>query len=785
MGNCRIGAIRNANLLFEQKPNAGIVSRHNFAAVNEEKDKVSHSGKAAILSNRVKPPARAIDPASIPDGLKSYDRWLGWRWTWDARKQKWNKPPVDVRTGRSGSSTDSATWCSFDEALAAVQTGRCDGIGFALGEADGIHFAGADLDDCRNPETGELSALANEIIATLDSYCEVSPTGTGVKLLCIGTLPAKSKTKNKAGTVEIYSNGRYFTVTGQHVEGSPTSVEHRQDQLAEVWQQFIGNEQPARKRRTISDRPMQRVGVDSVVLASMLNIQAGENENDGSRRLFALACRAVEHGLDDESAIAAIRAYEQQHPFPNVWSDDDILRRIRDAEKRNDVQRGSITRQKTDLGNAERFRDQHGDDVRFCHPWGKWLVWDERRWAIDDSGEVMRRAKHTARSIYVEASRCDSDEESKKLTRWAIATEQSKYLTAMVTLAKSELPIAVETLDAQPWLLNCQDGTIDLQTGQLREHRRDDFLTKCAPVKWSEGSPTLWLSFLDRIFEGNQKLIGFVQRLMGLSLVGEVQEHILPIFYGSGANGKSVLISTWLGMLGEYGAKAPASLLIASKSRQHPTELASLHGKRFVAASETDDGCRLSEALVKDLTGGEPIKARRMREDFWEFIPSHTLVLTTNHKPIIRGTDNGIWRRIYLVPYKTTIPKSEQDRKLPNKLTLEWPAILRWAVAGCLEWQRNGLQPPDEVLAATNTYRTDMDVFGKFIDECCIVRPDIETPASALYERYKSWAQGRGEYVQTQTMFGTRLNDRGFIGRRATSGKHRGRAIWAGIGLSA
>jgi len=223
---------------------------------------------------------------------------------------------------------------------------------------------------------------------------------------------------------------------------------------------------------------------------------------------------------------------------------------------------------------------------------------------------------------------------------------------------------------------------------------------------------------------------------------------------------------------------------MASKSKQHPTELANLHGRRLVAASETDDSCRLSEALVKDLTGGEPIIARRMREDFWQFVPSHTFVLSTNHRPAIRGTDNGIWRRIYLVPFNVTIPTAEQDKELPNKLREEWPAILRWAVAGCLEWQRSGLQPPDEVLAATSAYRSDMDVFGRFIDECCTVRPEIETPASELYERYKVWTLEHGEFTQTQTMFGSRLNDRGFRGGRATRGEHRGRATWTGIGLA-
>ena len=604
-------------------------------------------------------------------------------------------------------------------------------------------------------------------------------------MLLLGSLPAGSKTKNKAGTVEIYTKGRYFTVTSQHLVVTPPDVEDRQSELTDVWERHIGSEQDSNSRQRSVTRKSQSNDVDNAALVDMLKILPSTSENDGSSRLFSLACRVVEHDLSDESAIATIRAYEKEHPFPKTWGDQELLQRVRDAEKRDDVQRGSVIRRRTDLGNAERFRDQHGHEVRYCHPWGKWLVWDGIRWKVDDSGEIMRRAKKTARSIYAEAARCESDEESKKLASWGIQTEKSRNLAALVSLAKSELPISVEELDSDPWLLNCKNGTVDLRTGKLLEHCREHYLTKCTPVDWSDVTPELWITFLNQIFDSDQEMIRFVQQLMGISLVGEVKEHLLPIFYGSGANGKSVLVSTWLGLLGEYGAKAPASLLMASKSRQHPTDVASLFGKRFVAASETDDGCRLSEALVKDLTGGEKITARRMREDFWEFNPTHTFALSTNYKPIVRGTDNGIWRRVKLVPFTVTIPKDEQDPDLPNKLRAEWSAILSWAVAGCLDWQENGLVKPKEVLVATSTYQSDMDLFGKFIEECCKVSTDAEIPASKLYDHYKVWAAECGEYVQSQTMFGTRLGERGFTRKRISRGKNRGRYAWSGIGISA
>lgn len=726
------------------------------------------NGKASVIGNhRHKPHTPSVNPADIHDGLKSFDRWLGWRWVWNERSRKWDKPPIDARTGRPGSSTNAATWCSFEQAMNAHRTGFVDGIGFVLGAADcDVNFAGIDLDDCRDRLTGELSELARDIVETMGTYAEVSPSGTGIKLLCIGTLPAGARTKNKAGTVEIYGSGRYFTVTSQRIDGTPKRVEQRQEQLHTVWQKYIGAEQTHTTNGKPQNKDESGGGVREQALLAMLRIRPDDDEHDGSNRLLAVCCRAVEHELDDGSAIATIRKYEETHPFPTQWSDDDILRRLRDAERKTRRGAGAI-RNTTDTGNGERFASQHGFNVRHCHPWSKTLIWDGRRWALDESGEEMRLAKRTARSIWLEAAKAESEATRKRLGDWAAASEKRDRLNAMIALARSEqpIPISVETMDSDGWLLNVENGTVDLHTGQLREHRREDYLTKLCPLEYpteAGDDPVLWLEFLDRIFAGNAPLIRFVQKLMGLSLVGEVVEHILPICWGGGANGKSVLIETWLGMLGgDYASKAAANLLMTTKHDRHPTELATLHGKRLVAAVESADGSRLSESLMKELTGGDSIQARRMREDFWQFRPSHTVVLATNHKPVIRGTDLGIWRRIRLIPFTVTIPEAEQDKHLASRLRAEWPSILRWAVAGCLDWQRNGLQAPDEVSRATEGYRADSDLLGEFISECCVTGEHYEVQAKVLYARYKAWTEERGEFVETQTRIGLRLAERG------------------------
>lgn len=432
----------------------------------------------------------------------------------------------------------------------------------------------------------------------------------------------------------------------------------------------------------------------------------------------------------------------------------------------------------TDMGNSERFAAQHGGNVRYCYAWNSWLAWDGTRWVVDSMGEIERLAKQTVLQIYHEATAEEINQaERKEICKWAHDSQRASALRAMISLARSQqpIPIAVDSLDAEPWLLNCENGTIDLATGQLREHRQEDCLTKRCPVEYPHepgDEPLLWLEFLDRIFAGNSALIGFVQRLMGLSLVGKTYEHILPIFWGLGANGKTTLLETWAGILGgDYAMSAPPGLMTLKKFDGHPTELASLHGKRLVSVEETPDGGRLSENSVKMLTGGSAIEARRMREDFWRFEPSHTFVIATNHRPIIKGTDNGIWRRVQLVPFTVTIPANERDAHLKEKLQREFSAILRWAVDGCLAWQRSGLQEPADVSEATEEYRSTSDVLGSFIESCCLIGPQYRVQSSLLYGYYKQWCEVNGEFVETQTKFSTRLKDRGFK-------SVRGHVIW-------
>jgi len=420
----------------------------------------------------------------------------------------------------------------------------------------------------------------------------------------------------------------------------------------------------------------------------------------------------------------------------------------------------------TDVGNGERFTEQHGDRVRYSFDWNKWFWYDGRRWVPDANGEVYRLGKQTAQRIYAEASQFTEKDQAKRVANWAHQSQSKFRIAAMLDMAKSEKPIPLDyrTLDLDGWLLNCENGTVDLKTGKLRDHDAGDFLSLTTGVSYParKAIPTLWLRFLSEIFEDNEALIGFVQRLCGVALVGHIYEHILPMAIGVGCNGKSVLCETVRSVFGHYAMAAPQGLLMVKRFQTHSTETADLFRKRLVIVSETNDDSRLNEGLVKSLTGGEAIRARRMREDNWEFDPTHTLLLVTNHRPIVRGRDVGIWRRLRLIPFNAQIAAEKQDAKLAEKLRAEYPAILAWMVQGCLDWQQGGLQEPQEVLLATDEYKAEQDVLGSFVDECCMLSNSFRVKASTLYQGYRKWAETSGEKIETQRSFGTKMTERGF-----------------------
>jgi putative DNA primase/helicase len=429
---------------------------------------------------------------------------------------------------------------------------------------------------------------------------------------------------------------------------------------------------------------------------------------------------------------------------------------------------------RTDLGNARRLIDRFGKGLRYCPKWGAWLIWDGRRWREDETGEIHRLAKRTVRHIGAEAADVDDDAEAKAVLKWALESESKKRLDAMVGLAWSEpgIPVEVDELNADPWALNVENGTVDLRTGELRPHRQADLITRLAPVTFDpKADCPKWLAFLERVLGGDKDLIAFVRRAAGYAATGDVSEHALLFLYGTGRNGKGTFLETLLALLGEYATTIDAGHITARRYEDHPTWLTDLDGRRFVATVEVEDGKQMAEALVKKLTGGDRVKARRMREDNYEFDPSHKIFLAANHPPEIRGTDEGIWSRIKLIPFNVFIPPEERIRDLRKTMVREeGPGILNWIVAGCLEWRREGLKEPQAVTAATKNYRTAMDAVGGFLTERCDsyldndeLKEKARTPKDKLYHAYVDWAKSNGcDPVLSGRKFGSELERRGY-----------------------
>ncbi|MDG3008533.1 phage/plasmid primase, P4 family [Paludisphaera mucosa] len=435
----------------------------------------------------------------------------------------------------------------------------------------------------------------------------------------------------------------------------------------------------------------------------------------------------------------------------------------------------------TDMGNGERLAARYGRMVRYCKPWGKWLVWDGKRFALDRTGVVSRLAKKATRKILAEAAMIGDDDERKKHAAHAFATQGRSRIDSMLAMASTELgiPVLPEDMDRDPWLFNCMNGTIDLRTGTLKKHDQADVLTQLCPIEFDpHATCRLWDATLDLFFAGDQKLIAYWQRVCGYALVGIIRDHLMPVAYGEGSNGKSTILGTLLEVFGpDYAMKAPSNMLMAKAHDSHPTDRADLFRKRLVVAIETESGRRLDEVMVKELTGGDRIRARRMREDFWEFSPTHTLVMATNHRPTIRGTDHGIWRRLRLVPFSVKVDGEKADTAMAEKLRAEFPGILAWAVRGCLAWQELGLNEPESVSAATAEYRAEQDVIGSFLAEATVQSGNCRTRCNALYAAYREWAEKAGEHPVTLKLFGQTMKERGF-------GQHRSNGKWyLGVGL--
>lgn len=561
----------------------------------------------------------------------------------------------------------------------------------------------------------------------------------------------------------------------------------------------------------------------SKYLAAIPGAIAGQHGHD---QCFAAACALVVGFELDEAAALDLLAREYNPRCDPPWSDRELLHKVRSATK-TDGERGHllkpskvanpeidldnpppgiaiddqhhdvsdvapptdqpqqapaagprVRRPLTDLGNAERFKDRHGHNVRYCAPWTKWLIWDGSRWAIDDGKRCTTLAEETARSITAEAKGETDAAIRQAVARWGKQSEASARIQGMITLATAlpGIPIRPQDLDKNPWLLNCANGTVNLETGKLQDHDRRDLITKTTGTAFD---PAANCPQYDKFLSEVQPDAGvrrFLDQLDGYSCTGVIREHIFVQHYGVGRNGKGTKLETKREILGDYAVKIPAETLCVKKGgSQHPTDRAAFFGRRFALASETGHNAVLDVALVNELTGGDTISCRRMREDFWTYEPTHKLEIQTNHKITVHETSLGIWSRMALVPWTADFSDpAKADTALPTKLKSEAAGILARFVRGCLDWQTHGLVRPQVIVEASREYQDDSDVLGAFIQECTEVAPNHKCTAKDLYAAYLAWAKDHGEYEMSQNKLGRFLVERGFKRQKSGTVSWRG-----------
>ncbi len=463
---------------------------------------------------------------------------------------------------------------------------------------------------------------------------------------------------------------------------------------------------------------------------------------------------------------------------------------------RDIVEPGWLDRQRyplTDLGNAERLAARHGDDIRYCTSQRTWFIWDGCRWKADDTAEIMRRAKHTVRKMLLEAEQIPDSDDREKAMKWILQSESEFRLKAMVNLAGSEEGIAstVDDFDQSHWLLNVKNGTVDLRTGDMLDHDRNNMITKLAPVEWQglAAKLPLWEQFLDDATDGDKDLQAFLQRAVGYSFTGDASEEVLFFVHGPTAAGKSTFIEAIRVALGNYGCKADFETFLKRKSTGGTrNDIARLVGSRFVASGEVDEGKALAEGLVKSITGGEVVTARFLYKEAFEFLPTFKLWLVANDAPDVKSSDAAMWRRILRVPFDKVVPESKRDPKLKAQLVdpnVAGSAILAWAVQGCLDWQQNRLQIPAVVTRATEEYRAEMNPLKDFIADYCqldLNDPNFWEATSNVRSAYGEWREKNGTVFLSDRKLASSLRELGCEPeqRQLLGNKTRG---WKGISL--
>jgi putative DNA primase/helicase len=749
---------------------------------------------------------------NFPNELTKRKQWMTWTL-------------VDKKKIPNGKPNDPSTWHDFNDLKHAEK------IAFVFSADD--PFVGIDLDHCID-EHGDYNEVATYCLDLFKgkSYCEISQSGRGLHFIVQGKKTVGSVCKRRQ--VECYEDKRFWIMTGNVIEGYD-EIHECQQELESFLRTYLAVDQPSAQKTSSKKQAALDVSVDPTLRKRMTSyakkvpsVSEGERNSSGFSLAGHLWSMKGRDGQSPtfESVLEIVSEWNQRNAPP--MDDSEVKAVVQSAEKsgtprqskppslatstntstsRSGYQRQKIkskeipnhdldadesevwieepTRQ-TDNELASRFIDKHESGLRFVPSWKRWLSWDGKRWAIDDnSGMALRLGRCFARSLWQQFSgsmldRIDSnDKPTDRTFKFVREGNKQRGIKAFIDLASADSRTALDlkSLNANPLLLNVQNGTLELDTGTFREHRQEDCLTQLANVTFDAAATCpRWEESLAMIFANDTELIGYVQRLLGYAITGLRSEHILPIAFGAGCNGKSFLTNVILELLGDYGYSANDGLLLGIKDA-HPTEKAALYQKRFVAVSEPDQGARLKESRVKELTGEATITARRMNEDFWSFDRTHTFWMSTNHLPRITGSDEGIWRRVKLIPFEVdlrtvTTPIPDLDKIL---ISTEGSGILNWLVRGYYQYAAFEFMEPERVKVAVDGYRKDEDELESFISEKCETGGHCRVIADDLFKVYQDWG-GK----MSRVLFGKRLEKK-FKRDRPTAGEFRKKTIYEGI----
>ena len=797
------------------------------------------AGRAAIVP---------VEAEGIPEVLKQQQRWCVWRAEPTKDGTKLTKKPMQASWPSRGlSKTTPSQWRDYATAWGAYEAGRksertpVDGIGFVTGGG----FVALDFDECVDEVTQEIEPAVAKQLKRLNTYAEFSPSGRGVRAFLLGELPGENVTAKAAG-YELYDEGAYVTVTGFRVPGTPAEVAEGGALLVELYEAAKAAQEAARADRKAKSKPGRAESQPAAARPQEANGAALSDEDVLSLARRSATGSAVEALLSgrwegdyptQSEAELALANHLAFYAGPSGAAQVERLmlgsglKREKFSERRGsgtylsltvatayegraDFYSGKGTTGKkkvaaevvlpnglastgpvclndsstlTDVGLARRLVLEANGSLRYVKEWKSWLAWDGKRWVQDDGLAAQHVAKQVGDELWREAAELPTERRN-QVVGFVKAASSSRAIDAAVRLARSEPGVVVgaEELNQHDYLLNCLNGTVDLLTAQKRPAAPGDLLTHLAQVEFNEkASAPTWRKFVADVTDGNAELAAFLQRSCGLLLCGDVSEQVLWLHYGEGRNGKSTMLTVMSEILGTYAGPAPLDmLLVKNRSKEAETQFAGLAGRRLVTAVEADSGVRFSEATVKLLTGGDTVLARRLYENPWPLKPTWKLHVAANHKPVVRGTDEGIWRRLMLTPWLRRFEGASEDKRLKEKLLAERSGILNWCLLGFVQWrEQGGLRPPACVLAATEEYRGENDVLGTWLAECCTKEANAVAEAGTLYRCYRHWCEDRGEHVQTATAFGMALERLGFANERPSSGQWRNRTIRRGLGI--